>query len=186
MKDHSILRLELLACLLLSSHMNTVTESISKQIKIHRRYCWTDSQISLWWIRQQTKTWKVWIQNRVNKIRNFLLKNSWKFIRTNENPPDIGGTRRTKPDALLNKTLWRKGPSLLNSLQYSCDSYCVCCEGKDACSFVDCEISGWKPGDEIDVEYKRIVVAMKGAAEFVSGIGPIVNVEGFSCLERIV
>ena len=93
----------------------------------------------------------------MNKIRNFLPINSWKFIRTNENPPDIG-TPRTKPDALLNKTLSRKGPSLLNSSQYSCDSYCVCCEGKDACPFVDCEISGWKPGDETDVEDKRIVL----------------------------
>ena len=186
MKDHSILRLELLACLLLSSHMNTVTESISKQIKIHRIYCWTDSQMSLWSIRQQAKTWKIWIQNRVNKIRNVLPINSWKFIRTNENPPDIGGTRRTQPDVLLNKTLWRKSPSLLNSLHYSFDSYCVCCEGKDACSFVECEISGWKPGDETDVEDKRIVVAMKGATKFVSGIGAIFNVKGFSCGERIV
>ena len=59
------------------------------------------------------------------------------------------------PDAL-----WWKGPSLLNSLQYSFDSYCVCCEGKDACSF-DCEISSWKPGDETDVEEKRFVVTMK-------------------------
>ena len=112
---------------------------------MRRIYCWTDSQLSLWWIRQQTKTWKVWIQNCLNKIRNFLPINSCKFIRTNENPADTG-TRRTKPDGLLSKTLRWKGRSLLNSLQYSFDSYCVCCEGKDTCSF-DCEISSWKPGD---------------------------------------
>ena len=85
--------------------MNTLIESISKQIEIHRIYCWTDTQIFIGWIRQQTKTWKVWIQNRVNKIRNFLHLNSWKFIQTNKNPADIG-TRRTKPDSLLSKTLW--------------------------------------------------------------------------------
>ena len=84
------------------------------------------------------------------------------------------------PDAL-----WWKGRSLLNSLQYSFDSYCVCCEGKDACSF-DCEISSWKPGDETDVEEKRFVVTMKGTAEFVSGTGAIINVESFSCLERML
>ena len=165
--------------------MNTVIKSISKQIEIHKIYCWTDSQISLWWIRQQTKTWKVWIQNRVNRIRTFLSLNSWKYIRTNENPADIG-TRRTKPDALLSKTLWWKGPSLLNSLQYSFDSYCVCCEGRDTCSFVDCEISGWEPGDEIDVEEKRVIVAMKGTIEVASGIGAIINVKRFSCLERML
>ena len=79
-----------------------------------------------------------------------------------------------------------KGPSLLNSLQYSFDSYWVCCEGKDACSFVDCEISSWKPGDETDVEEKRFVVTMKVTAEFTSGIHAIINIERFSCLERML
>ena len=162
-KDHTIPRIELLACLLLSSHMNTVIKSVSKQIEIHIIYCWTDSQISLWWIRQQTKAWKVWIWNRVNKIRNFVPINSWKFIRTNENPVGTG-TRCAKPDVLLSKTLWWKGPSLLNSFQHSFDSYCVCCEGRDAYSFVDYEISSWNPGDEIDVEKKRVAVVMKGTA----------------------
>ena len=71
-------------------------------------------------------------------------------------------------------------------MQYSFDSYCVCCEGRDTCSFVDCEISGWEPGDEIDVEEKRVVVAMKGTVEVVSGIGAIINVKRFSCLERML
>ena len=69
---------------------------------MRRIYCWTDSQLSLWWIRQPTKTWKVWIQNCLNKTRNFLPINSCKFIRTNENPADTG-TRRTKRDSLLVK-----------------------------------------------------------------------------------
>ena len=121
----------------------------------------------------------------MNRIRTFLPLDFWKYIRTNEDPADIG-TRRTKPDALLSKTLWWKDPSLLNSLENSFDSYCVCCEGRDTCSFVDCEISGWEPGDEIDVEEKRVVVAMKGTVEVVSGIGAIINVKRFSCLERML
>ena len=169
--------------------MNTVIEYLSKQIEKGRIYCWTESQISLGWIRQQTKTWKVWIRNRVNKIRSFLPVNYWKFIRNDQNPdqnPAYIGTRRTKPDALLSQTLWWKDTSLLNSLQYSFDSYCVCGEGKYACSFVDCEISDWKPGDEIYFEENRVAVAMKGTAEFFSGIGAIDNVERFSWLERML
>ena len=108
-KDHNIPRLELLASLLLSFHMNTVLESVSKKIEIHRIYCWNDSQISLWWIKQQTKTWKICIQNRVNKMSTFFPLNSWKFVRANENPVD-NSTRHTKPDALLSKILWKKGP----------------------------------------------------------------------------
>ena len=85
----------------------------------------------------------------------------------------------------MSKTLCWKSPSLLNSSQYSFDSYCVCCEEKHACSF-DCEISSWKPDDEIDLEEKRFVVTMKSTAEFVSGTGAIINVERFSCLERML
>ena len=32
----------------------------------------------------------------------------------------------------------------------------------------------------------RFVVTMKGTAEFVSGVGAIINVERFSCLERML
>ena len=86
----------------------------------------------------------------------------------------------------MSRTLWRKGPSLLHSLECSFDSYCACCEGRNACSFVDCKIIGWKPGDEIDIEEKRVVAAMKGTAEVVNGIGAIINIEKFSCLERML
>ena len=55
-------------------------------------------------------------------------------------------------------------------MQYSFDLHCVCGEGRDACSFVNCEISGSEPGDEIDVQEKRIVVVIKGTVEVVSGI----------------
>ena len=134
--------------------------------------------------KTENKNMEVWIQNCLNKIRHFLPINSCRFIRTNGNPADTG-TCHTKPDTLLDKTLRWKGPSLLNSLQYSFDSYWVCCERKDADSFVDCETSSWKPGDETDVEEKRFVVTMKGTAEFVSGTGAIINVESFSCLKRM-
>ena len=38
----------------------------------------------------------------------------------------------------------------------------------------------------IDVEEKRFVVTKKGTAEFLSGTGAIINVDSFSCLERIL
>ena len=42
-------------------------------------------------------------------MSTFFPLNSWKFVRANENPVD-NDTRRTKPDALLSKILWKKGP----------------------------------------------------------------------------
>ena len=31
--------------------------------------CWTDSLVALWWIKGVDKNWKVWVENRVGKIR---------------------------------------------------------------------------------------------------------------------
>ena len=45
--------------------------------------------------------------------------------------------------------------------------------GRDECSFVDCETSRLKPGEEI-------------ASEATSGIGAIIKVKSFRCLERML
>ena len=58
-KPLSIPRLELLACLLLSEHMKAVYDAISPQTTINNVFCWSDSQIALWWIKQIRKSWKI-------------------------------------------------------------------------------------------------------------------------------
>ena len=68
-KSTTIPRLELSACLLLSKHVKSTTAALSKQINIKNVYCWSDSLIALWWIKQTHKTWKLWIQNQFKKIR---------------------------------------------------------------------------------------------------------------------
>ena len=59
----------------------------------------------------------------------------------------------------------------MNSLECSFDLYCVGCEGRDECSFVDCETSRLKPCEKI-------------ASEATSGIGAIIKVKRFRSLER--
>ena len=64
-KGLSILRLELIACLLLSRLMVSVKLAVEKEVSVKNIFCWTDSQITLWWIRQRRKEWKIWVQYRV-------------------------------------------------------------------------------------------------------------------------
>ena len=108
----SIPRLELLACLLLSEQMKAVFDAISIQIPINEVYCWSDSQISLWWIKQVQKSWKIWFENRVEKIRSNVPIDCWRYMRTDQNPADIA-TGQVTPSALLGNLLWWEGPSLL-------------------------------------------------------------------------
>ena len=96
-KSTTIPHLELSACALLSEHVKSVILALSKQISIKNVYCWSDSLIALWWIKQNHKTKKLWIQNRVKKVRE-------------NNPADIA-TRCTSPNSLMKNLLWWNGPS---------------------------------------------------------------------------
>ena len=101
----SIPRLELLSCLLLSEQKKAVFDAISIKTTINEVFCWSDSQITLWWIKQVQKSWKIRVQNRVEKIRSNVPIDSWRYIRTDQNPADIV--------VLLGNLLWWEGPSLL-------------------------------------------------------------------------
>ena len=108
----SIPQLELLWCLLLSEQIKAVFDAISIQVTINEVFCWSDSQIALWWIKQVQKSWKIWVENRVEKIRSNVPIDSWRYIRADQNPADIA-TRRVTPCVLLGNLLWWEGPSLL-------------------------------------------------------------------------
>ena len=72
LKELPIPRLELMACLLLSRLMVSVKLAVEKEVSVKNIFCWTNSQIVLWWIRQRCKEWKIWVQNRAEAIRENL------------------------------------------------------------------------------------------------------------------
>ena len=61
MKVLSIPRLELLSCLLLSNLITLVKNAIEYEVKVSKIFCWSDSQIAIWWIKQTSKLWKTWV-----------------------------------------------------------------------------------------------------------------------------
>ena len=75
-------------------------------------FCWSDSQISLWWIRQVWKDWKVWIENRVQVIRKNVALEYCIYVPTDINPADIT-TRLLPPNTFVGCELWWKGPDFL-------------------------------------------------------------------------
>ena len=107
-KELSILRLELMVCLLLSRLMVSVKLAVEKEVSEKNIFCWTDSQIALWWIRQRREEWKIWVQNRVEAIRENVNVENWGFVPTSLNPGDIC-TRECSVGKLKSCLLWQKG-----------------------------------------------------------------------------
>ena len=68
-KGLSIPRIELLSYLLLSKLVSAVVNAMSVEVVSSKTVCWTDPLVALWWIKRADKIWKVWVENRVRKIR---------------------------------------------------------------------------------------------------------------------
>ena len=88
-KEIWIPRLELLACFLIYKLIASVKTAVESEVEIVSVFCWTDSQIVLWWIRKVHKEWKVWVQNVGEKIRENVDSKNWFHVPTALNPADI-------------------------------------------------------------------------------------------------
>ncbi|UYV62413.1 hypothetical protein LAZ67_2000471, partial [Cordylochernes scorpioides] len=109
-KSLTLPRLELCAALLLSQLYRSVVDSL--RIDIGRAYLWSDSQISLSWIKSDPNRWKTFIHNRVVKIQQLSDRNSWRHVSGKDNPADCA-SRGIMPAALSGHTLWWQGPTWL-------------------------------------------------------------------------
>ena len=71
-KPTSIPRLELLACELLSRLIKDIKIAISGRVEISKICCWSDSKVALYWLKDEDKVWKPWVESRVKKVRNAI------------------------------------------------------------------------------------------------------------------
>ena len=111
MKDLSIPRLELLACVLLSKLVVSVINAVRLVVQIRNVFYWTDSHIAVWWIKQSNKRWNVWVQNRVEIIRKNILSVHWFHVSSSQNPADMATP--SIPLHTIDHLSWQKGPSFL-------------------------------------------------------------------------
>ena len=89
--------------------MVSVKLEVENEVSVKNIFCWTDSQIALWRIRQRRKEWKIWVQNRVEAIRENVNVENCGFVPTSLNPVDIC-TRECSAGKLKSCLLWRNRP----------------------------------------------------------------------------
>ncbi|XP_044591450.1 uncharacterized protein LOC123269679 [Cotesia glomerata] len=116
LKTMTIPRLELSAAWLLTQLILHVKEVQSlENVRIN---LWTDSAVTLAWIKSPAIRWKTFIRNRVGKIQETLRDVSWKFIPGKQNPADCA-SRGIPTLKLKQHALWWHGPTWLHEPESS-------------------------------------------------------------------
>ena len=107
-KTFTIPRLELLGNVILSSLIHVVYNLLREEIAIEGIFCWTDSFISLSWIRAVNQEFRLFVQNRVISVNPSLKR----YCDTKENPADITmrfSSSKNSSENLSNNSIWWDG-----------------------------------------------------------------------------
>ncbi|XP_046406349.1 uncharacterized protein LOC124171250 [Ischnura elegans] len=106
----SVPRLEFCAAVLLTRFLVKIVEGL--QFVSVPVFSWTDSAVSLAWIRGHPSRWKTFVAHRVAEIQTSLPGAQWSYVNTKLNPADAA-TRGISPDELMDSSLWWSGPPWL-------------------------------------------------------------------------
>ena len=104
---------ELLSNLTASRLVKSVSQVLENVVKVDDVVNWTDSMISLWWIRNTDKEYKQFVENRVSEIRRNAPPEQWRCCPTSENPA-ASASRGIKATALKESSLWLHDPEFLS------------------------------------------------------------------------
>ena len=77
LSQQTILRFELLSCLLIARLITHVLAALETVIEVRLGSCFTDSKVALFWIQGEGKEWKPFVHNRVKEIRELVSVNHW-------------------------------------------------------------------------------------------------------------
>ncbi|XP_037505893.1 uncharacterized protein LOC119382253 [Rhipicephalus sanguineus] len=106
-KTITLARLELMSALLAARiyrYLSSNSDLHFKKVTI-----WSDSQITLCWIRKEPTAWKTFVRNRVAEIQKLTDLSFWRFCPGKENPADLL-TRGISAEKLHQTELWWHGP----------------------------------------------------------------------------
>ena len=73
---------------------------------------WLDSMVALGYIYNERKRFRIFVANRVSKIRALSNKEQWRYIESENNPADLA-TRGISPTEVDKLHTWFHGPSFL-------------------------------------------------------------------------
>lgn len=108
----TIPRLELCAALLLARLLSQRRKVIQDIINITHVRAWTDSSIVLAWLTTEQKYFKIFVTNRVAKIKSLLSDCEWAHVASLDNPADPA-SRGMLPNEMLSCQLHLHGPDFL-------------------------------------------------------------------------
>ena len=113
--EQTIPQLDLLSALILARLVSHVKYVLEGSIQISYVRCWSDSEVTLHWIRGENREWKQFVQIRVCEIRRIVPPHAWSHCSSKENLADIA-SRETSP-ATLSESTWFSGPEWLTSYE---------------------------------------------------------------------
>ena len=108
----TIPRLELPAALLLAQLMGSPTRALKSKLSLSEPHCFSDSIVTIYWIRGSGKIWKPFVQNRVLEIQSLRSPQCWNHCSGWDNPADIPSRGHT-PGQLSGSQFWMSGPEWL-------------------------------------------------------------------------
>ncbi|KAI4472723.1 hypothetical protein M0802_016545 [Mischocyttarus mexicanus] len=111
LKRLTIPRLELSAAALLAR----LTKEVIRLLDLSEAdtFLWSDSSVTLAWVKNNPMRWKEFVGNRVAAIHNSVPQAHWKFISGKLNPADCA-SRGLSASQLIEHSLWWKGPPWLS------------------------------------------------------------------------
>lgn len=167
----TIPRLELLSALLLSKLMVSIQDALKSELRLSDPVCYTDSKVSLYWIRGCDQEWRQFVENRVISIRASVPARHWRHCPGEENPADIP-SRGMGASELSKSHLWLRGPNWL----------CDCLDLPE-----ELEVDTSTP-EECCQEMKSKNVAHSLLAQQVDRprIGQLMNCKDFSSLNKLL
>ena len=110
LKTLTVPKLELCTAVLVSKLLTTVAKELN--IPIEHIYAWSDSTITLSWIKTQPVRLKTFVANRVVTIIDNVPPLHWRHVPTNQNTADLG-SRGVSAEQLVSSSLWWNGPDWL-------------------------------------------------------------------------
>ena len=111
LKTQTLPRLELLGALLCSRLVVLVKKALKLPDDV-TCVCWSDSTVTLAWIRSDPHRWKPFVANRVAEIQIHVSPSHWLHCRTEFNPADLL-TRGLSANELVQSKAWLHGPEFL-------------------------------------------------------------------------
>jgi len=104
--------LELCGALLLAQTLHHVQSVLSTEMCISCLRAWSDSSVVLSWLTSGPKHFKIFVTNRVAKIRQLSPDCTWNYVSTHDNPADPA-SRGLMPKLILSSSIYWNGPEFV-------------------------------------------------------------------------